>query len=127
LKFEREVRLILTALRSKFLKKDITFELQFEDPTDSFVNYILVQKDAESFTPPQEYQSLNAIFKKYYQDPIIFHRHLLQYRFEKVEEMIEGKSFAIDEILVYMIKLILIEDWNYLNKNKGKEIIDSLI
>ena len=52
--FERELRLILTALRAKRSGKDIIRELQFEDPTDPLVADILAQKDARRLRPAAE-------------------------------------------------------------------------
>jgi len=50
--FEREMRLVLTALRSKKTGRDLVRELQFEDPFEPFVAEILAQKDAADYTPP---------------------------------------------------------------------------
>jgi hypothetical protein len=127
LTFEREVRLVLTALRAKQMKRDVLIELQYEDPKDDLVAYILAQKDADTFEPPREYEELKNIFSKYNADPKEIHRKLLLYRFNAIEDMVEGKPFTIDEIIAYMAKLIMVEDWEKLDKNKGKKIIDSLI
>lgn len=61
-KFERELRLVLTALRAKRQGRDIVRELQFEDPTDPFVADILAQKDAPEYTPPMEFEELKTLF-----------------------------------------------------------------
>ena len=50
--FERELSLVLTALRAKRFGRDLVKELQFEDLDDPLVVSILAQKEAPDYTPP---------------------------------------------------------------------------
>jgi len=124
--FERKLRLISTALRAKKLNKDILKELQFEDPADEFVAYILAQKDQDSFEPPHEFRRVKKIYKKYLQDPRTLHLKLLEYKFNQIEIFSEQKPFSVEQILSYAALLILVEDYYKLNEDIGREKIKNL-
>ena len=123
--FERNWRLVVSAIRAKKLGRDITQELQYEDFQDPLVAYILAQKDMENFEPPEDFSGLKDLFSKY-TDPLELHKAFLEYRFSKVGEMVENESFTIDLIIGYLAQLLIVEDWAKLNKTQGKEIVDSL-
>ncbi len=126
-KFERDYRLLLTALRAKRLKKDLSRELQFEDQYDDLIVYLLAQKDADSIEVPDEYSDLKRLYDENVTNPKDLHRVLLEYRFKKMEEMTEFKPFTIDYILGYLAKLMIVEDYASLDENKGKATVESLI
>ncbi len=90
--FERELRLVLTALRAKKTGRDIVRELQFEDPYEPFISDILAQKDASDYTPPKEYEDLKILFVENSSQSQKLNRAILQYRFEKIEEMEENQD-----------------------------------
>jgi uncharacterized protein YlaN (UPF0358 family) len=113
---EREIRLVLLALRAKRTGKDVVRELQFEDPTDLLVADILAQKDASEYTPPKEYEELKTIFSDHSGEPEKLHRALLRYRFQKIEEMEENQDFGIDRVLNYAARLMLVE----MDRENGK-------
>ncbi len=119
--FERETRLILTALRAKETGRDLIRELQFEDPYDPFIAEILSQKDAPEYVPPQEYGDLKTLFVDNRSDPRKLHRAILEYRFNKIEEMETNQDFGIDRVLAYVARLLLVESLAELDKEKGKE------
>lgn len=124
---EREIWLILTVLRSKAFGRDLSRELQFEDPHDPFVAEILAQKDMEEFSPPREFEDLKALFVDNISDPQKLNLAMLQYRFSKLEELEEqSKPFSLDQILGYLARLILVEDWQGLDWKKGQEILENL-
>lgn len=125
-RLEREIQLVLTALRAKAFGRDIMRELQFEDPQDPFIAYILAQKDAPDFLPPPEYIELKGIFEETVSDPYRLHRSILEYRFKKIEELEEGKALSIDQILGYVARLILVEDFEGLDEKKGHGILKQL-
>ena len=83
LTFEREWRLVLLAIRAKQLRRDVTRELQFEDPTDPFVAQILAQKDSEVYEPPMEYAEIKEMIASCYADPWRKTRPLRNTGFEK--------------------------------------------
>ncbi len=119
--FERELRLVLTGLRAKKAGKDVVRELQFEDPTDPLIAEILAQKDAADYTPPQEYEDLKSLFMENSSDPQKINRVILEYRFNRIEEMEEAQDFGIDRVLAYISRLMIAESLADLDKEKGME------
>lgn len=107
---EREVRLILTALRAKELGKDVVHELQFEDPYDPIVFSILAQKDSTYFSAPKEYESLVEIFQQHKSDPNRLAYEVAQYQFQKIEEVEESTSFSLDRTLNYLARFGLVQE-----------------
>ncbi len=125
--FERKLRLIQTAFRSKYLNRDLLQELQFENPEENFIQQLLAQKDVKNFVPPEEFAELLPIFEKHYSSPIDLHKAFCEFRFQKVSELVDDQVFTIDRILGYMIQLILVERWEALDHKKGNQLIDSYI
>lgn len=119
--FERELRLVLTGLRAKQAGRDLVYELQFEDPTDPLVAEILAQKDSPDYTPPREFEDLKTIFMENRSNPKKLHRAILEYRFNKIEEMEENQDFGIDRVLAYVAKFMLVESLAGLSEEKGME------
>lgn len=124
--FEREERLILAALRANRIGRDIAKELQFEDPFDPFISFILAQKDAPNFTPPIEYEDLKVLFIENSSEPEKLHRAILQYRFEKIEAMKEKTSFSIDQLLAYIAQFLIVDGWFRMDREKGQIAVDKL-
>ncbi len=122
--FEREMRLVLTGLRAKTNGKNLVRELQFEDPTDPFVMEILSQKDMPDLTPPKEYEDLKNLFVSA-SPPRELNRALLEYRFQKIEEMEEPQDFGIDRVLAYVAKFLIVESLSSLNQEKGMKQLRS--
>ena len=125
LTFEREWRLVMTALRAKLLGRDIARELQFDDPTDPFVAPILAQRDVSAYEPPPEYVELKEILASCAGDPMQEHRAFDAYRFKKIDEMSEVKSFEIDQVLSYVAQLIIVESYFELDAEKGNMILET--
>ncbi|MBU6383401.1 MAG: DUF2764 family protein [Verrucomicrobia bacterium] len=119
--FERELHLVLTALRAKQSGKNLARELQFEDPTDPLVVEILAQKDAPDFTPPREYEEVKTLFFEYLAKPNELHQAILEYKFEKIEEMEEPQDFGIDRVLAFVAKFLIVESISLLSQEKGRE------
>lgn len=127
LDFERELRLVLVALRAKQVKRDLLKELQFEDPYDELVAHILAQKDAPEYEPPHKYQAVKQIFQDYKEEPLELHKALVRYRYEKVQNMVGVQMFSLDRILAYMIRLIMVIKWLTLDAEKGIHMVDQMI
>jgi hypothetical protein len=125
LQFERECRLVLLGLRAKQLRRDVVRELQFEDPTDPIVAHILAQKDSEVYEPPSEYAQLKELIVSCHGDPWAEHRAFAEYRFRKIAEMAESKLFSIDQILSYMAQLMIVENINELDAQRGNMILET--
>lgn len=127
LTLERELRLILVAFRAKKLGRDVYTELQYEDPEEDFIAQILAQKDSTSYEPPEKYEEIKTLFEQYYDNPIELQKALLEYRFQKIEEKLGLELFSMDRVLAYMIELIMVERWQKMDKQKGLEIVDSML
>lgn len=125
--FERQLRLIQTAFRARYLNRNLLEELQFENPEEPFIQQLLAQKDANQFEPPERFEELRPIFEAHYSSPIDLHKALCEFRFKKVEELIGNQVFTIDRLLGYMVQLILVERWEALDHEKGNQLIDSYI
>ncbi len=125
LNFEREWRLVMIGLRSKQAKKDVARELQFEDFKDSLVAQILAQKDDPEYEPPAVYADLKALFLAHSKDPWQQYKAFAEWRFDKIRELIDKPLFSIDWILGYMARLLIVEQWNELDKEKGLMILNT--
>lgn len=127
LEFERAWRLIMVALRSKKYRYDLSRELQYEDPMDDLVSYILAQKDFADFTPPEEFLELKQIYDSFGSEPLKLHWEMSLWRIKKVYTFIEGGTFSIDSILCYLSQLILVENWMKLNHDQGMNIVENIM
>lgn len=127
LSLERELRLVLVAFRAKKMGKDIYKELQYENPEDDLIAQILAQKDSPSYEPPEKYEEIKTLFEQYEDHPIELQKAFLGYRFKKIEEKLGIDFFSMDRVLAYMIELIMVEKWQQMDKQKGLEIIDSML
>lgn len=123
--FEREVRLVLLAMRAKQLRRDVVRELQFEDPSEPFALQIIAQKDAPVYEPPEEYKELKERIESCYRDPWVENSVFAEYRFKKIEEMVQLDLFSIDTILAYMARLMIVEDLFELDEERGKSILNT--
>lgn len=126
-RFERELMLILAALRAKETERDIVKELQFEDFADPLVAYILAQKDASEFTPPKEWEAVKVLFAANSRNPKKLHRSILEYRFDRIEEMCqEYAPFSIDQVLGYAAMFLVVEEWFSLDRERGHLAVEAL-
>ncbi|NGX60725.1 MAG: hypothetical protein K940chlam9_00193 [Chlamydiae bacterium] len=125
-RFQREMRLVETGFRAKKLGKDLSYELQYEDPKDPIVAQILAQRDARTYEPPFEYKELKPIFEEFGDSPQDLHKALYEYQFAQIIELWGGELFALDRILNYMARLILVERWLELDVQKGIQVIDKI-
>lgn len=123
---EREMRLVLSALRAKQSGRDLVYELQFEDPLDPFIAEILAQKDSSEYNPSREYEDLKFLFTQNVSEPQELNRALLAYKFRKIEELEEGENFTIDQILGYLARLLLVENFSQLDYEKGRIVVEEL-
>lgn len=128
LNFERELRLVLTAFRAKKLGRDLSVELQYENPEEDLIAQMLAQQDAPTYEPPEKYRDLKIIFEKYGDNPLALQKALDQYRFDKVESLVDmADLFSIKRLLVYLIQFVIIDKWFELDKDKGIQIVDAIM
>lgn len=124
--FERELSLVLAVLRAKDTKRDVMQEMQFEDPQDPFVAHILAQKDLDHYDPLMEYAPVKELYMQHKNDPLSLHKAILEYRLNRVIELEQNREFTIDSVLSYMVRLIIVEDFDRLNPDKGKQILEGI-
>ena len=127
LTFEREWRLVMMAIRAKQMGRDITRELQFEDFTDPLIAQILAQRDADDYDPPEEYADLKEKFLACGPDPWQQYKTIAEWRFKHIGALVDRPFFSIDWILAYMAQLLIVEQWNDLEEEKGKMILDAFV
>lgn len=125
LSFEREWRLVILALRAKGAQRDVMRELQFEDFNDPIVSQIIAQKDSDQYEPPVEYKDLKEKFLACGPDPWQQNKMLAEYRFTRIQEMMEKGQFSMEAILAYLAQLMIVEYWNELDEERGKVILDT--
>ncbi len=127
LEFERSWRLVLLGIKAKELGRDISTELQFEDLKESQVLDLLAQKDAPSYEPPPEFISLKEKYQACGPDPLLQFKEISKWRFNQIEELVEEPLFSIDWILSYMARLLIVEEWNELDPEKGEIILEAFV
>lgn len=125
--FEREMRLVMTAFRAKKLGRDLSVELQYENPEEDLIAQLLAQQDAKSYEPPEKYRELKILFDKFGDQPMALEKALDEYRFNVIESLVDlADVFSIERILAYLAEFILIEKWFELDAVKGIQIVDTI-
>lgn len=127
LQFEREWRLVFLGFRAKRLGRNLTKELQYEDPDDPLIASLLSQKDAKEYVPPEGYEELGTLFEEKGDSPADLYQGLCEYRFRKVTEMMGIDLFSINNIIGYMVQLITLEKMQELDKEKGLSIVHTVL
>ncbi|MGH2613436.1 MAG: DUF2764 family protein, partial [Rhabdochlamydiaceae bacterium] len=127
LEFERSWRLVLLGIKSKELGRDLTEELQFEDLKDPLVMDLLAQKDSITYDPPPEFFSLKEKYLACGPDPNLQFKEMLKWRFKQIEELAIEPLFSVDWILSYMAQLLIVEQSNGLDPEKGKIILEAFV
>lgn len=127
LAFERNWRLVFTALRAKALGRDLLVELQYEDSEDELVAQMISQKDAKNYEPPEDFLELKKLFEEHYRNPLSLEKALCEYRFNTIDRLIGMDVFTLRRILAFVAQDIIVEKWFELDKKKGTEIIDNIV
>nr|WP_320021126.1 DUF2764 family protein [uncultured Draconibacterium sp.] len=60
-------------------------------------------------------------------NPMEREMNILHWQWEELKDIEAGKTFTLTEVLVYKLKLQLLERMNSFNKNKGAEILASVV
>ena len=124
--FERACRLILVALRAKASHKELDDAFYFEDLKDSLISELMMHKGSEQFVLPFEYETLQSFFVLHQQHPQELYRHFLEFKFNRIEQMLIGQNFEIDVVLGFMAQLIYVEKYSELSTDKGVHMIDMM-
>lgn len=119
LQFERSWRLVATAIRAKLTHRPLLVELQFEEPSDPLVAFLIAQKEGSQIEPPAGLEPLKHLFHEHSDDPLALERALCAWRFEKIEELLGVELFSIGRILGYVAQLITVEKWLSFDKKEG--------
>jgi hypothetical protein len=128
LSFERELRLVMTAFRAKKLGRDLSVELQYENPEEELIAQLLAQQDAAVYEPPEKYKDLKVLFDKYGDNPLALQKALDEYRFEMIEGFVDmADVFSIERILAYLVQFLIVEKWFELDKDKGNQIVEAIV
>lgn len=127
LEFERGWRLVLLGIKAKELGRDLTDELQFEDLKDPLVMDLLAQKDAMTYDPPPEFLALKEKYLACGPDPLLQFKELAKWRFKRIEELAIEPLFSMDWIVSYMAQLLIVEQWNELDPEKGEIILEAFV
>lgn len=126
--FERELRLITTAFRAKKLNRELSLELQYENPEEEFIAQMLKYQDSKDFELPERYQRVKEIFQRLAHQPLELQKALDQYRLDEIDHLIDlSDLFSIERILAYITQLIIVEKWSKVDKAKGIQIVDSIV
>jgi hypothetical protein len=123
LEFERTLRLVSAGYRSLALGRDLIEELIFEEPQDSVVSLLLMQKDLKNFEMPSGFESFKNVLEKYYDNPIDQFRAISQYRFDRIEEMKGNNIFSIDSLLGHLVQLLIIERWQEAKQEESYKLV----
>jgi hypothetical protein len=112
LSFERELRLVMTAFRAKKLGRDLSVELQYENPEEDFIAQVLAQKDAKTYEPPEKYKELKIIFETVGDNPMTLQKAIDEYCFGTIDSLVSmADVFSVDRLLAYLIQFMIVEKW----------------
>lgn len=127
LEFERNLRLILTGFRAKKLKRNLRQECIFEDPHDPVIASLLSQQESPYFEAPAGYEELQEMLLAAEDQPMYQYRHLAEFRFRKLREMVINQPFSLDYLLSYLLRVAILEDIRSLDEMKGYEILNGIL
>ena len=125
--FERNLRLCLAAVRAKNVGRDLSKELADADQTDFLVRALIASKDASEPDFPFELRSLHDLVKNLSDDPFEQYCEITRYRFKKIGELAKDYPFSLEALMIYTLRLMLAEEWYYLNEEEGQKRLNALI
>ena len=99
----------------------------FEDLKDPNVSLILSQHDSPYFEAPTGYEELQEMLLTSQDKPMYQYRHLAEFRFRKLREMVINKPFSVDYLLSYLLRIAILEDLRSLDEVKGQEILNGIL
>lgn len=119
LKFEYELRLWTSLLRAQKSGKDFKEVLQFEDSYDPLIMSMIVQSQNIDLIMPSEFHTLKNIFSNDFANPLELHKRIEKFRLQKITDLVSDKQFLVDNILGFLAKLLIIEQWQSLDLDIG--------
>lgn len=126
-RFEREWRVLLARYRAKKLGMDPMTQLQHEDFHDPLVAEVLAQKDSPYFEFPFEYVELGEKLKDSTGKPDEEYRVMAEFRFHRIGEEIQDHPFSVDNLLGYLVQLMIVEDVFALDEKRGNANLNEMV
>ncbi|MCF7852068.1 MAG: DUF2764 domain-containing protein [Simkaniaceae bacterium] len=127
LQFERKLRLFLLAYRAFKSNLSLDEELRFEDKNDALVGLLLSSKSIHDLDFGDEYQHLAASLDQLKENPLEEEKLILKFRFDFYTNFAIGHPFSLYNLLAFMMKLILLEDFEKHEKEDGNLILNSIL
>ena len=128
LAFEHDMRVLLAGYRAHKLKRDIAWELQYEDMSDPVVYMTLMQKDVRgAFQFPIEYEELERILAEAGSDPTKQYEGIARYRFAFYNQIFIQNVFSLEGIIAYMMALWILEDLYALEREEGEKQLRNMV
>lgn len=116
--FERVLHQCLTAYRAEKLGRSLQEALKYADQTS------LIIKALPEF--PYEFKDLSELLDTLPDEPIEQYMALMRYRFEKFDTLYNGNPFSLSGVMVYMLKLMIAEEWYLLDEKEGENRLNAL-
>lgn len=124
--FERAMRLCLTAYRAKKIGRDLKAELKDADNGDFLVKRLLSSQDVTQAEFPFPMRDLWDMLQRLSDQPKEQAFELLKYRFEKIGELAKDAPFSFEALMIYTLRLMLAEEWFFLNEEEGKKRFEEI-
>jgi hypothetical protein len=121
--FERQLRLVLVALRARAQGLDLVQAFQFEDPRDPFVAYLIAQRGNERIVAPLGFEEVERLWLAFQSEPMELALGLLGFKIASIEEAFRDRRFTADHILGYAQRLILIEQLGLGDLRKSQAVV----
>jgi hypothetical protein len=122
--FERQLRLVLVALRARAQGLDLVEAFRFEDPRDPFVAFLIAQKSNERIMPPLGFEEVDRLWQHYQHEPLQLAEGLLKFKMTAIEEAFRDRRFTLDHVLGYAQRLILIEQMWLGDQQKAQAVVN---
>jgi hypothetical protein len=122
--FERQLRLVLVALRARSQGVDLHEAFRFEDPRDPFVAYLVAQRGSEQISAPLGFEEVQRLWELYSREPLELAEGLLKFKINAIEETFRDRRFTIDHVLGYAQRLILLEQMALGNAQKAQAVVN---
>lgn len=125
-RFEFEVHLALASYRGLKLDLEPLAVLSDELKEDEFVQHLAAQTDVRSWMATGLVSDLKEVLVKHEAEPAALHEAITQYKFNKIQSVMEEIVFSVDYILGYFALFMLVEDYQKLKKTQKHQWLDTV-
>lgn len=126
---ERQLRMVLMALRAKLNHSDVAVALKGEPEDDFLVQHILRQRENKSYDPPDEFAQLKELLEGY-KNPMELEKALISWRLSYLdlitEEFAARGLFTLESVLLIVAQQMWSSMWHLLDKSQGEQLIKPL-